>query len=148
MIPKGLVIAVSVGVVSAAIFGLTVGKITGNIAGQSGQEASVSVILDSKDFKKGQSIPFNIINSGTEDLIFSDTSYGVKITTLAGIKIYSPLGIPLITHLAPNEKVSFEWDQRKNDGEFALEGRYKIQAEGFDKHNNLIRDSAAINILK
>lgn len=146
MIPKGLVVAITVGVVSAAIFGLTMGKIAGNDSDSEG--SSVSVVLEAKDFKKGEDIQFSIVNSGTEPITFSDTSYGVKITTLAGRQIYSPIGIPLITHLTPNEKVSFEWDQRKNDGEFVLEGRYKIQTEGFDKHNNLIHDSESLNILK
>ncbi len=148
MIPKGLIIAVSVGIISAAVLGLFVTTMSVTSQIQAGEGPSVSVVLGQSDFKLGEEIQFEILNSGTEVLTFSDTSYGVKITTLTGRLMFSPLASPLITSLDPNESVMFEWDQAKNDGEAVLEGTYKIVVEGFDKHNNKVKDSVTINILK
>ena len=53
--------------------------------------SSISIVTEKFDFKKGEEIKIRIINSGTTPLIFSDTSFGLRITGLSGILMYSPV---------------------------------------------------------
>jgi len=50
--------------------------------------------------------------------------------------------------LDPKEKVEFVWNQLKNDGDFTLEGLYKIHSKGFDPNENKVEKSTTITIWK
>ena len=147
-VPKGLVIAILVGMLA----GLTLGFFANS---QSNHEQlifqdgpSISVVTEKLDFELGEQIKIKIINSGNVPLTFSDTSYGLKITGLDGILYYVPMAAQVISTLEPMEEKTFIWDQRKMDGSDSLEGRYKITVEGFDYENNKVKKSIAINLLK
>ncbi|MEJ2259339.1 MAG: hypothetical protein P8X78_02340 [Nitrosopumilaceae archaeon] len=104
------------------------------------------------DFKKGEQIKISLINSGTTPLYFSDASYGLRITGLSGMLMYSPEKLKDSASntylLIPKEEVEFVWDQIKNDGDQILEGLYKIHFKGFDPNSNKIEKSTTITIWK
>ena len=89
-----------------------------------------------------------IINSGTTPLVFSDASYGLKITGLSGILMYSPITAQVVSELEPGDEIIFSWDQIKNDGSPVLEGLYKITVNGVDKEGNIVERSTTVTIWK
>ena len=99
-------------------------------------------------FKQNESIQIRIINSGTNELTFSDSSYGLKITGLSGILMYSPISTQVISTLNPGDEIILFWDQIKNDGDFALEGVYKISSKGMDVDGINIEKSTTVTIWK
>ena len=107
MLAKSLVIFISVGVLAGFVFGfyLLDMKNTSQLVFVDG--SSISIVTEKSDFKKGEEIKITIINSGTTPLIFSDTSYGLKISGLFGIMMYSPPASQVITILKPNEEIVF-----------------------------------------
>lgn len=110
--------------------------------------SSISIVTEKSDFKKGEDIKITIVNSGTNTLTFSDTSYGLKISGLFGIMMYSPHTLPEVTTLKPSEEIVFVWDQMKNDNMPVLEGLYKISSDGIDSMGNKVEKSITINIWK
>ena len=146
MIPKGLLIAVSVGVLSGAILGVFL------IISESNQVkfvegASLSIVTEKTDYQIGEPIEIHIVNSGTIPLTFSDSSYGVKITALDGTLIYFPESEKNQMILQPHEEKNLVWNQMKNDGEQSLQGTYKISAESLAQ-NKQVKKSTTINIFK
>jgi len=148
---KTLIGFISVGVIAGLVLGLYFidVKNTNQLVFVSGP--SISVVTEKFDFKKGEEIKIRIVNSGTTPLTFSDSSYGLKITGLSGVLIYSPK----TSHdsfdlykLEPLEEVEIIWDQIKNDGDPTLEGLYKIHSMGYDPKENKIEKSTTITIWK
>ena len=148
MLAKSLVIFIGVGVLAGFTFGFYMLDIknTNQLVFVDG--SSLSIVTEKSDFKKGEKIKIIIINSGTTPLIFSDTSYGLKISGLFGIMIYSPPASQIITTLKPSEEIEFVWDQMKNDNVPVLEGLYKISSDGIDSMGNKVEKSITINIWK
>lgn len=148
MVPRGLVIAISVGVIAGAIFGIIFVDL--KIPNQLNFVEGPSLLIQTGkiDFEKGEKIKIRIINSGTVPLTFSDASYGLQITGLDGTIMFSPIAAQVISVLEPKEEKSFEWDQIKNDGEPILEGTYKISSTGIANQEKTIKKSITINILK
>ncbi len=148
MLAKSLVIFIGVGVLAGFVFGfyLLDMKNTNQLVFVDG--SSISIVTEKSDFKKGEEIKITIINSGTTPLTFSDTSYGLKISGLFGIMMYSPPASQVTTTLKPNEKIVFVWDQMKYDNLPVLEGLYKISSNGIDSMGNNIEKSITINIWK
>ena len=148
MLAKSLVIFIGVGVLAGFAFGfyLLDMKNTNQLVFVDG--SSISIVTEKSDFKKGEEIKITIINSGTTPLTFSDTSYGLKISGLFGIMMYSPPASQVITTLKPNEKIVFVWDQMKYDNLPVLEGLYKISSNGIDSMGNKVEKSITINIWK
>lgn len=148
MIPRGLVIAISLGVTAGAIFGIFFMKFdTGNeLSFVEGD--SISIITEKTDFKKGETIEIKIINSGTIPISFSDASYGLEIRGLDGTVLYSPMAAQVISILEPNEQVVFKWNQIKNDQSPVLEGTYKISSQGLTIGEKTIKESITIHIFK
>ncbi len=146
MIPKGLAIGVSVGVIAGAVFGLIFVdfKNTNQLIFVEGP--SLSIVTEKIDFTKGEEIKIKIVNSGTTPITFSDASYGLRITQLDGIELYSPISAQVVSVLEPKDEVSFVWDQIKNDGDAALHGTYKIVTKGIDENQNEVKKSITINI--
>ena len=81
-------------------------------------------------------------------MIFSDASYGLRITGLSGILMYSPVSAQVISQLEPGDEIEFSWDQIKNDGDAVLEGLYKISAKALDKQGNQVEKSTTVTIWK
>jgi len=147
MFPRGLIIAVVIGIIAGAIVGVF-------LVTQKNEEQlefvlghSISIVTDKIDFEKGEKISIKIINSGTIPLTFSDASYGFKITGLDGRVLYSPVSAQVISTLEPTEEISFVWDQIKNDGDQAAAGTYKIISNALDG-DKTIKKSITINIYK
>ena len=147
-IPRGLIIAILVGMLAGLILGFFV-------IAQSNHEQlvfqegySISIVTEKIDFELGETVSIKIVNSGTMPLTFSDSSYGLRITGLDGILYYTPISAQVISTLEPMDEKTFVWDQKKMDGSDSLEGRYKIIVEGFDHENNKVKKSIVINLLK
>ena len=134
--------------ISAFVFGLYLidVKSTSQLVFVEGR--SLSIVTEKFDFKKGEEIKIRIVNSGTTVLNFSDSSYGLKITGLSGILMYSPDTDMVISKLEPGDETSFSWDQIKNDGDDALEGLYKISVKGTDEFGINVEKSTTITIWK
>ena len=148
MLPKGLIIATSIGVVAAVIFGVFFSELKNENQLVFVEGPALSLVTEKTDFKKGEDIKIRIVNSGTVPITFSDASYGLKITQLDTIELYSPIAAQMISTLEPKEEVTFTWDQIKNDGDPALEGLYKIISEGKDSEQNKISKSITVHIYK
>jgi len=148
LIPRGLILATSVGIVAGAILGVIFvdSKNPNELNFQQGP--SLSILTEKTDFKKGETITIRIINSGSVPLTFSDASYGLKISGLDGTLLYSPVAAQVISVLEPKEEKSFEWDQIKNDGDSMLEGTYKISSSAMGNLEKTIKKSITINIYK
>jgi len=148
LLSKSLIIFIGVGLVSALAFGIFLLdlKNTDQLIFVEGN--SVSIVTEKIDFKKGEEMKLQIINSGTTPLVFSDASYGLKITGLSGILMYSPITAQVISKLEPGDEIIFSWDQIKNDGSPVLEGLYKITVNGVDKEGNIVERSTTVTIWK
>ena len=147
-VPRGLIIAILIGMVS----GLVVGVFENfqynheQLVFQEGY--SISIVTEKIDFELGEQIHIKIVNSGTIPLTFPDASYGLKVTGLDGVLYYTPMAAQVISTLEPKEEKTFVWNQKRMDGSDSLEGIYKIVVEGFDHENNKVKKSIVINLLK
>ena len=148
MFAKSLIAFVGVGVVAGLVFGMYLMDVKNTSQLVFVDGPSISIVTEKFDFKKGEEIHIRIVNSGTVPLIFSDSSYGLKITGLSGILMYSPISAQMISELKPRDEVSLSWNQIKNDGDNALEGLYKISVQGSDSDGNKIEKSTTITIWK
>jgi len=146
--PRGLIIAICVGVAAGAVLGIAIIEVknTNQLVFVDGP--SISIVTEKIDFKKGEDISIRIVNSGTVPLTFSDASYGLRITQLDGIETFSPVSAQVISILEPKDEITFVWDQIKNDGDEALQGVYKITSSGLDPDQKTIKKSITINIFK
>ncbi|HLC09518.1 MAG TPA: hypothetical protein VJJ01_00165 [Nitrosopumilaceae archaeon] len=149
MIPKGAMIGLGVGVVGAIVIGL----FFANLANQAPtlvyvEGSSLSIITEKTNFELGEPINIRIINSGTEPLAFSDSSYGMKIVGLDSRILYSPQSLQIISVLEPKEEKMFVWDQTKSDGDKIIDGRYKIVSSAIAGGKNVLTKSLTINVLK
>ncbi len=147
MFPRGLILAVVIGIVAGAIVGVLLVTQKNGEQLEFLQGPSNSIVTDKIDFKQGEQIAIKIINSGTSALTFSDASYGLKITGLDGRVLFTPVSAQVISTLEPKEEFSFAWDQIKNDGDQAAAGTYKIISKALDG-DKTIKKSITINIYK
>jgi len=148
LLAKSLVLFIGVGLISGLAFGAYLFDIKNTSQLVFVEGPSISIVTEKFDFKKGEEIKIRIVNSGTTPLIFSDASYGLRITGLSGILIYSPVAAQVISHLEPGDEIEFSWDQIKNDNDAALEGLYKISAKGVDEQGNQVEKSTTVTIWK
>ncbi len=147
MFPRGLILAVVIGIVAGAIVGALLVTQKNGEQLEFVQGPSISIVTDKTDFKQGEQITIKIINSGTSVLTFSDASFGLKITGLDGRVLFTPVSAQVISTLEPKEEFSFAWDQIKNDGDQASAGTYKIISIALDG-DKTIKKSIIINIYK
>jgi len=148
LLAKSLVIFIGIGVIAGLAFGVYLIDVKSTSQLVFVEGPSVSVVTEKSDFKKGEEIKIRIVNSGTIPLTFSDASYGLRITGLSGILMYSPVSAQVISNLEPGDEISFSWNQIKNDGDTALEGLYKISAKGMNDEGNNVEKSTTITIWK
>ncbi len=148
LLAKSLVIFIGVGLISGLAFGVYLFDVKNTSQLVFVEGPSISIVTEKFDFKKGEEIKIRIVNSGTIPLIFSDASYGLRITGLSGILMYSPVAAQVISQLEPGDEIEFSWDQIKNDSDAALEGLYKISAKGVDEQGNQIEKSTTVTIWK
>lgn len=147
MFPKGLVIAVCTGVVSAIILGVYLEQLSSKKQGLEFIEGpSLSVITDKQNYLAGQSVEIRIINSGTQALMFSDKAPKLQIRALDGTTIFS--SDIQSSALNPRQESVFVWNQTKNDGTAVIGGRYVVESSTFTENEQKITDSVTINVLK
>ena len=146
MLAKSLVIFISVGVLAGFLYGvyLVDFKNTNQLVYVEGP--SISIVTEKSDFKKGEEIKIRIVNSGTTPLKFSDDSYLLRITGLAGMTIYEPN--QKIINLEPGKEIEYVWNQIKINGDPALEGLYKISTKSNTLDGQKIEKSITVNIWK
>lgn len=148
MIPKGALIGLGTGIVGAFVLGLYFADVSNQPPSLNYVEGvSLSIITEKTNFKLGEDITIKIINSGSIPLVFSDSSYGMKIIGLDGRILFSPAFENKISILEPREEKTFVWHQIKSDGEKIIEGRYKIISSATDSGGTLEK-SLVINIVK
>jgi uncharacterized membrane protein len=148
LLAKSLVLFIGIGVVAGLAFGIYLIDVKSTSQLVFVEGPSISVVTEKSDFKKGEEIKIRIVNSGTVPLTFPDASYGLRITGLSGILMYTPVSAQVISDLEPGDEISFSWNQIKNDGDTALEGLYKISAKGMNKEGNNVEKSTTITIWK
>lgn len=149
MIPKGAAIFFIVGLVSAGLLGYYLSQIANQVPTLVYENGpSLTIIPDKINYHLGEPVRIRMINSGTVPLIFSDASYGLKITRLDGILVYSPLSAQMISKLEPREEKTFVWDQTKSDGGNAYQGRYEIVSSTIEDAGSPLKKSVTINLLK
>lgn len=147
MFPKSLVFSVLLGVVAAGAIGVFMVEI-----GSQQYELeyvygpSVSVLVDSQDYKLGQNVTITVVNSGTESILFSEDRPAIRIRALDGTLFFATtLGLD---KLESHQERGFVWGQQKNDGTQVLEGRYVVEVQAHDGQMQRISDKLTINILK
>ena len=148
MIPRGLILAISMGIAAGAIFGIIFVDLKNPNELNYIDGESLTIITEKTDFEKGETIQIKIVNSGTVPISFSDASYGLKIRGLDGTILYTPVTAQVVSTLQPSEEKVFEWDQIKNDGDAVLEGTYKITTTGLTIGEKTLKKSITIHILK
>ncbi len=148
LLAKSLVIFIGIGLISGLAFGVYLLDVKNTSQLIFVEGPSISVVTEKIDYKKGEEIKIRIVNSGTVPLIFSDASYGLRITTLFGGLLYSPVSAQVISELKPNEEAELVWDQIKNDGDAALEGIYKISSKATNVTGESVEKSISITIWK
>ena len=148
MLAKSLIVFIGIGIIAGFVFGIYLidFKNTSQLVFVEG--SSVSIVTEKFDFKQDELIQIKIVNSGTTELTFSDSSYGLKITGLSGILMYSPISNSVMSTLDPGDDIIFSWDQIKNDGDAVLEGVYKISVKGMDVEGNDVEKSTTVTIWK
>jgi len=148
LLAKSLVLFIGIGVVAGLTFGIYLIDVKNTSPLVFVEGSSISVVTEKSDFKKGEEIVIRIVNSGTIPLTFSDASYGLRITGLSGILMYTPVSAQVMSNLEPGDEISFSWNQIKNDGDTVLEGLYKISAKGMNDEENNVEKSTTITIWK
>ena len=148
MLAKSLVIFISVGIITGFVFGIYLIDFKSTTQLVFVEGSSISIVTEKFNFKQDELIQIRIVNSGTTELTFSDLSYGLKITGLSGILMYSPIPAQVISTLDPGDEIIFSWDQHKNDGDVALDGVYKISVKGMDVDGNNVGKSTTVTIWK
>ncbi|HUU49166.1 MAG TPA: hypothetical protein VMW55_10365 [Nitrosopumilaceae archaeon] len=152
MFSKTLIAFTAVGLIAGLVFGVYLIDVKNTNQLVFVEGVSLSIVTEKFNFKKGEEIKISIINSGTVPLTFSDSSYGLRITGLSGMLLYTPEGFQDVNSqrpsLVPKEEIEFYWNQIKNDGDPILEGLYKIHSKGFDPEENNIEKSTTITIWK
>jgi len=148
LLAKSLILFIGIGVIAGLVFGVYLIDVRSNSQLVFVEGSSVSIVTEKSDFKKGETINIRVVNSGTALLIFSDDSYGLRVTGLSGILMFAPAASPVISILEPGDEVSFSWDQIKNDGDVALEGLYKISVKAMDELENNVENSITVTIWK
>jgi uncharacterized membrane protein len=147
MFPRGLILAVIIGMMAGAILGVFLVTQKNGEQLQFVEGHSLSIITEKIDFEVGEEIKIKIINSGTKPLTFSDASYGLTITGLDGRVLYAPVSSQIISILEPKQEKILVWDQIKNDGDPVTAGTYKITSQAMDEEIK-VRKSITINIHK
>lgn len=148
LLAKSLVLFIGIGLISGLAFGVYLLDVKNTSQLVFVEGPSISIVTEKLDFKKGEEIKIRIVNSGTVPLIFSDALYGLRITGLSGILMYSPVAAQVISQLEPGDEVEFSWDQIKNNGDTVLEGLYKISTKGVDEQGNQVEKSTTVTIWK
>jgi len=148
MFPRGLILAIILGIISGPLFGIFLYEfgIEEQLVYVNG--TSLSIVTEKTDFKLGEPITIKIVNSGTDELKFPDTSYGLVVKQLDSIPIFSPISSQIISKLESHDEVDFIWNQLKNDGTQILEGTYKISVKAISIDEEIIEKIITIDILK
>ena len=148
MFPRGLILAITIGVVAGPILGIILYETNTQEQLVYVDGSGISIVTEKTDFDLGEEIHIKIVNSGTTDLTFPDASYGLEIKQLDGIVVFKPYSAQVVSTLSSYDEIEFVWDQAKNNGEQILEGRYKITSIGSDNDGNTVKKSITINVLK
>ena len=148
MFPKGLLFAIILGVVSGAVFGIVLYEYGVEEQLVYVEGTSLSLVTEKTTFDLNEPIQIRVINSGTDELKFSDTSYGLVIKQLDSIPIYSPISSQVISKLDSHQEVTFVWNQLKNNGEPILEGTYKITSKAITIDGSIIEKIITIHVFK
>ena len=148
MLPKGLILALSLGIIAGPIFGIILFEIGTEEQLVYVDGTSLSIVTEKINFKLGEEVLIKIINSGTDELTFPDTSYGLVIKQLDSIPIYIPTSTQEISKLESHEEIIFTWNQLKNDNNSVLEGIYKITVKANTIDDKIIEKIVTINIFK
>jgi len=148
MLPRGLILAITIGVVAGPILGIILYETNTQEQLVYVDGSGISIVTEKTDFDLGEEIHIKIVNSGTTDLTFPDASYGLEIKQLDGIVVFKPYSAQVVSTLSSYDEIEFVWDQTKNNGEQILEGRYKITSIGSDNDGNTVKKSITINVLK
>ena len=148
MFPKSLIFAITLGVVSGPIFGIILYEYSIEEQLVYVEGTSLSLVTEKTTFDLGEPIQITVVNSGTDELKFSDASYGLVVKQLDSIPIYSPTSAQVISKLDSHEEVIFVWDQLKNNGEPILEGTYKITSKAITLDGSIIEKIVTIHIFK
>ena len=148
MFPKGLILAISLGLISGPLFGIFLYEFAIEEQLVYVDGTSLSIVTEKSDFQLGEPIAIKIVNSGIDVLQFPDTSYGLVIKQLDSIPIYSPISSQIISKLESHEEIIFTWNQLKNNNNSVLECIYKITVKANTIDDKIIEKIVTINILK
>lgn len=146
MIPKGLIVAIIVGVSASLTLGLYFEKTYNKQGLEFTDGSAISILTDKHDYDLNEKIIVQIINSGTSEVSFQNDLASFRVRALDGTEFFSTSFDG--TKLASKEKYTFEWNQQKNDNSHILEGRYVIESFAYDDEKHKIHDSTTINIFK
>ena len=146
MIPKGLIVAIIVGVSASLALGLYFEKTYNKQGLEFTDGSAISILTDKHDYDLDEKIIVQIVNSGTSEVSFQNDLTSFRVRALDGTEFFSASFND--TKLTPKEKYTFEWNQQKNDNSHILEGRYVLESIAYDDEKHKIHDSTTVNIFK
>lgn len=120
MLARSLVIFIAVGVVSGFMFGVYLYDIKNPNSLVFVDGPSVSVLTDKTIYKQDETVQIRVVNTGTTALTSPDSSFGFKITGLAGFVIYGASDdddnstVNTITSTIPSTHVDGDTDTLNN----------------------------------
>ncbi len=147
MIPASLKIALVAGMLGGMAAALVLADVRANQGVEYVEGPSLAVLTDAADYQRGDAVDIRIVNSGSVPIRFHDDSYGLRITGLAGMPIFSPQaegGAPPV--LEPREERSISWDQTGGEGEQVFDGIYRISVHGLDPDGNRVEHATTISV--
>ena len=152
MAPNSLKVALAVGMVGGIITALGLAELRPDREIRFVEGPSLTVLADKTDYKRGEAVTVRLVNTGSVPLRFADDSYGLQITGLAGMPVYSQpasppgAGDPPATTLDPAEEHRFVWNQQNDGGEQIFDGIYRISVHGFDGTGNRTGHAVTIDV--
>ena len=148
MTQHSLIIAVTIGAAFAALLGVVLEFYYTDEIILRTDGAAITLVLEKNDHNTNNNITVTLHNSGISPVLFETNSfYGLRVTQLDGILVYTPMGDSNSLSLDVGQSVIFVWDKLKANGEHVHNGIYRILAEGLSTEDELLRDTVTVNIL-
>ncbi len=147
MIPNSLKIALVAGMLGGVAAALALADVRANQDIEYVEGPSLSVLTDAADYQRGDAVDIRIVNSGGVPILFPDASYGLRITGLAGMPIFSPPAAGgASTVLEPREEYSLTWSQTNDEGGQVFDGIYRISVHGLDPGGNRVERAVTVSV--
>lgn len=146
MIPRSLAAAVIIGAAAAGLLGAAVEMYGSGAISSSEDGPALALLTSAREYAAGEGVAITVLNTGITALEFAEgTAYGIRITQLDGIPVYSSAAEGA-SSLDAGGAGEFVWDQGRDGGERVYAGTYVIRSEAASPGGERVGDSVAVEI--